>query len=211
VIKSLVFDFDGVIVDSEKYWLQAKVETLEKIGFSKKEIKYKSLGISSQTFFIKNTSEFFFNRNKKKILKQYKKFNDRYKKILPKTNHEIIKLIKINKFENYIISNNSKEYIFKILDYYNLNPFFKKKNIICLRLKKIQKPSPLGYKKILNKYKRTEVIVIEDSEAGITAANKAKIKYIFKYQKKISNLRSKIFTFKKANDILKIIDQINNK
>ena len=131
MIKSLVFDFDGVIVDSEKYWLQAKVETLEKIGFSKKEIKYKSLGISSQTFFIKNTSEFFFNRNKKKILKQYKKFNDRYKKILPKTNHEIIKLIKINKFENYIISNNSKEYIFKILDYYNLNPFFKKKNIIC--------------------------------------------------------------------------------
>ena len=71
MIKSLVFDFDGVIVDSEKYWLQAKVETLEKIGFSKKEIKYKSLGISSQTFFIKNTSEFFFNRNKKKILKFY--------------------------------------------------------------------------------------------------------------------------------------------
>ena len=53
MIKAIVFDFDGVIIDSEKIWLDTKIKALKINNIKiKSNIKFKSLiGISSNFFF----------------------------------------------------------------------------------------------------------------------------------------------------------------
>ena len=55
MIKAIVFDFDGVLVDSEKIWLKTKINALKKNKIEvKKNINLNLYhGISSEVFFKK--------------------------------------------------------------------------------------------------------------------------------------------------------------
>lgn len=55
MIKAIIFDFDGVIVNSEKIWLKAKVKALKKnnIKINKKINLNTNLGLGSNKFFLK--------------------------------------------------------------------------------------------------------------------------------------------------------------
>jgi beta-phosphoglucomutase-like phosphatase (HAD superfamily) len=55
MIKAIVFDFDGVIVDSEKIWLDTKIKSLRINNIQiKKNVNTKLfIGISSNIFFRK--------------------------------------------------------------------------------------------------------------------------------------------------------------
>ena len=52
-IKGILFDFDGVIADSEKFWFSTAISTLKRMGISyDKSIKQKStIGIISEHLF----------------------------------------------------------------------------------------------------------------------------------------------------------------
>ena len=212
MIKALIFDFDGVIVDSEKLWLNAKINTLKKLHIKLPKVSdhKKFLGMNSTNFFKKLIDRKYLKKNRKKILFIYKKISKQYKKFYPKINYEIYKLIKSTKIEKFIVSNNSKNYIVKVLNHHNLKKFFKKKNIFCFKAPRLQKPSPYGYLKILSefKFKPKEVIIIEDSESGIKAAKLAKLKNIFKFSKKsVNRLSEGVVNFKNSKTILNFINK----
>jgi len=185
MIKAIVFDFDGVIVDSEKIWLDTKIKSLRINNIQiKKNVNTKSfIGVSSNIFFRKFIPKKNYQNILKKVTKSYnnlliKKFSQN-----PKLNKGIRNILSIPDIKFGIVSNNSKKFILKSLMSHKILKYFKKKFIIALRNNKFRKPLPYGYLKILKELncKTNEIIVIEDSITGIKAAKKAKIKYIFRY------------------------------
>jgi HAD superfamily hydrolase (TIGR01509 family) len=129
---------------------------------------------------------------------------------VPKLNKGLLKILHIENLQFCIVSNNSKKFILKTLNNYKISKYFKKKNIIALRGGIHPKPSPHGYLQILKKIKckTSEIIVLEDSLTGVTAAKKAKIKYIFRYNPfKLKKIKSTV----NISSFLPLKDFINSK
>ena len=211
MIKAIVFDFDGVIVNSEHIWLNSKLNTLKdlKLKLPKRNQLIKYNGYSSDFFFKKFIKKNFFLKNNSKIKYTYKKNLQKTKYLIPKLNTQIIKLIKLKGFKKFIVSNNSKNYIIKILKYHNIYDYFKSHNILALRSQKTQKPQPYIYFKLQKKFKKDEIAVIEDSDPGIKAALSANIKYVFKYQKNKNHKHNyKITVFKYSKTVINFINKI---
>jgi putative hydrolase of the HAD superfamily len=194
MIKAIVFDFDGVLVDSEKIWLNAKIKALRINNIKiKKKINIKSfIGVSSNIFFRKVIPKKNYQNIKKRVIQSYnnlliKKFSQNLK-----LNKGIKDILSLQDIKFGIVSNNSKKFILKFLQSHKILKYFKINSIIALRNSKLRKPLPYGYLKILKvlNCKTKEILVIEDSITGIKAAKKAKIKYIFRYSPlKIRNIK----------------------
>ena len=164
MIKAIVFDFDGVIVDSEKIWLDTKIKSLRINNIQiKKNVNTKSfIGVSSNIFFRKFIPKKNYRNILKKVTKSYnnlliKKFSQN-----PKLNKGIRDILSIPDIKFGIVSNNSKKFILKSLMSHKILKYFKKKFIIALRNNKFRKPLPYGYLKILKELncKTNEIIVL---------------------------------------------------
>ena len=201
MLKAIVFDFDGVIVDSEKIWLNVKKNTLIKCKIKINKITNLNLynGVSSKIFFKKFIPKKTYQNNIKCVIKTYNNLLKKSFAKTPKLNKKILSILKIKNLQFCIVSNNSKNFILKCLKKHNISKYFKKKFIVALRKSEFRKPLPYGYLLILKKLncKPSEVIVVEDSFTGIKAAKKAKIKNIFRYNK---------FKFKKIKSVINITD-----
>lgn len=197
MIKAIVFDFDGVIIDSEKIWLDAKIKALKKNKIKlKKNTNFNSyIGISSRIFFKKFIPKKNYINTINNVNQSYNHLLEKEFSKIPKLNKGILNILKLPNLKFCIVSNNSKDFILKSLKSHNILKYFEKKFIIALRKTKLRKPLPYGYLEILKKLncKPNEIIVIEDSSTGIKAAKKARIKYIFKYsQFKLKQIKSYI-------------------
>lgn len=201
MLKAIVFDFDGVIVDSEKIWLNVKKKALIKCNIKiKKNINLNPYsGVSSKIFFKKFIPKEAYQNNIKCVIKTYNNLLKKSFAKTPKLNEKILSILKIKNLQFCIVSNNSKKFILICLKKHNISKYFKKKFIVALRKSEFRKPLPYGYLLILKKLncKPSEIIVVEDSFAGIKAAKKAKIKNIFRYNK---------FKFKKIKSVINITD-----
>ena len=73
MIKAIVFDFDGVLVDSEKIWLDTKIKALRINNVKiKKNINIKSfIGVSSNIFFRKFIPKKNYQIIIKKVIQSY--------------------------------------------------------------------------------------------------------------------------------------------
>lgn len=187
MIKAIVFDFDGVLVDSEKIWLDAKIKALSLNNVKiKKNINIKSfIGVSSNIFFRKFIPKKNYQNIKEKVIQSYNNFLIKKFSQNLKLNKGIKDIFSLQDIKFGIVSNNTKKFILKYLKIHKILKYFKKNSIIALRNTKLRKPLPYGYLKILKvlNCKTNEIIVIEDSYTGIKAAKKAKIKYIFRYSR----------------------------
>jgi HAD superfamily hydrolase (TIGR01509 family) len=185
MIKAVVFDFDGVIVDSEKIWLNTKINALKKNKIKvKKNINFNLFhGASSEYFFKKIIPKKNYINTITKVVATYNYLLKKDSSRIPALNKKILNILNIKNLKFCIVSNNSINFILKCLKTHNISKYFKKKFIVALKDTKFRKPLPYGYLLILKKLKckSNEVIVIEDSFWGIKAAKKAKIKYILKY------------------------------
>jgi putative hydrolase of the HAD superfamily len=209
MIKAIVFDFDGVIVDSEKIWLDSKIKALKINNIKiKNNIKFKSLvGISSDVFFKRFIPKKIYQNNIREIVRSYNNLLKKNFSKTPRLNKGILEILKTLNLKFGIVSNNSSKFILKSLKSHKILKYFKKKFIIGLRETKFKKPLPYGYLKILKALncKANEVIVIEDSYTGISSAKKAKIKYIIKYnQSKIKKIKNS-FNIRKLSSLKKNI------
>ena len=193
-IKGILFDFDGVIADSEKMWFDTATSTLKNMGIRyNKSIKQKAtIGIISEHLFKMLILEDQYDLAK--IMKNYKKqlkktFSQHHPRIYP----HLRKFIKTTSLKIGIVSNAHQKYLLDILKQYNLLAYFKGNITSCT--------GPIPYKPFKDGYvigakklglKPSEVLVIEDSDVGIEAALKAKVHTVLRHTNNDHNLPPKI-------------------
>ena len=180
MIKNIIFDFDGVIVDSEIFVAKSisKYLLAKGINFSEKEFAklagnktVEVISIISKKFDIKD-EKVFFNDIMLLATKLYSTDLEPIKDV-----ENFIKKIDQKKF---IGSNNIKERILIGLKTIKLDNFFPQDVIYSFDLVGIPKPNPNIFLRAIedSKLNKNETIIIEDSAIGIKAGVAAGIKVI---------------------------------
>jgi len=175
MIKHLIFDFDGVIIDSEILAAKAFADTLTSM---KIESKY-STEIIAEKFagnkMIKVAKEICLHHN----IKDNKSFLNKAMKFVSDSFHTqlesvegISDFLKKNNLDRYICSNSGKKRIIQGLKKIGLDSFFNNNKIYTFEMVDNPKPSPDVYIKVIedNKLFKEEVLVLEDSVPGVKAA-----------------------------------------
>ena len=180
MIKNIIFDFDGVLVDSEILVAKAFAKYMQNFGIDTDEKEFAS-------FAGKKTVQVIDILSKKYSIKDQEKFftdimeiaSNIYKKELTtvKGAYDFVSNLKLNMF---IGSNSMKERILDGLQRVKLNKYFKPEQVYSFDLVDNPKPDPDVYLKTLedNNLIKTETIIIEDSAVGVMAAVAAGVKVI---------------------------------
>ena len=180
MIKNIIFDFDGVLVDSEILVAKAFAKYMQNFGIDTDEKEFAS-------FAGKKTVQVIDILSKKYSIKDQEKFftdimeiaSNIYKKELTtvKGAYDFVSNLKLNMF---IGSNSMKERIIDGLQRVKLDKYFKPEQVYSFDLVDNPKPDPDVYLKALedNKLIKTETIIIEDSAVGVMAGVAANVKVI---------------------------------
>jgi len=180
MIKNIIFDFDGVLVDSEILVAKAFAKYMQNFGIDIDEKEFAS-------FAGKKTVQVIDILSKKYSIKDQEKFftdimeiaSNIYKKELTtvKGAYDFVSNLKFNMF---IGSNSMKERIIDGLQRVKLDKYFKPEQVYSFDLVDNPKPDPDVYLKALedNKLIKTETIIIEDSTVGVMAGVAANVKVI---------------------------------
>ena len=180
MIKNIIFDFDGVLVDSEILVATAMEKYLagRKIKFGKKEF---SKFAGKKTFQVISELSLFFNIPDKQSF-----FDD----IMSLTNdlfsNELKVVFGVNHFlENtnhnrFIGSNSGKERIIRGLKKVGIDRYFNEDSISSFDLVGKSKPEPDVFQRLIDiaNLDKKETIVIEDSAIGIQAGVATGVKVI---------------------------------
>ena len=180
MIKNIIFDFDGVLVDSEILIAKAFAKYLQNFGQEVDEKEFASyagkktvqvIDILSKKYSIKDQEKFFTD-----IMEIASNI---YKKELTtvKGAYDFVSNLKLNMF---IGSNSMKERIIDGLQRVKLNKYFKPEQVYSFDLVDNPKPDPDVYLKAIhdNNLIKTETIIIEDSAVGVMAGVAANVKVI---------------------------------
>ena len=180
MLKAILIDFDGTLVDSLNVLTEANIYALRELGYQidKSELVDK-LGMSFDDILktliskhpeLKNLDLEKFNNFRKRYLEENLHRIKLYKGAI-----ELINFAKDNNLKLAIVSSSRKEYINKVLEYFNLKTVFD--TIITADDVKNAKPDPEIFLKALGNLgvKNYESIAIEDSIYGIIAAKRAGI------------------------------------
>lgn len=180
MIKNIIFDFDGVLVDSEILVAKAFAKYMQNFGIDIDEKEFAS-------FAGKKTVQVIEILSKKYSIKDQEKFftdimeiaSNIYKKELTtvKGAYDFVSNLKLNMF---IGSNSMKERIIDGLQRVKLDKYFKPEQVYSFDLVDNPKPDPDVYLKALedNNLIKTETIIIEDSAVGVMAGVAANVKVI---------------------------------
>ena len=180
MIKNIIFDFDGVLVDSEILVAKAFAKYMQNFGIDIDEKEFAS-------FAGKKTVQVIEILSKKYSIKDQEKFftdimeiaSNIYKKELTtvKGAYDFVSNLKFNMF---IGSNSMKERIIDGLQRVKLDKYFKPEQVYSFDLVDNPKPDPDVYLKTLedNNLTKTETIIIEDSAVGVMAGVAANVKVI---------------------------------
>tara|TARA_Y100001970_G_C14183807_1_gene831357 strand:- start:368 stop:1030 length:663 start_codon:yes stop_codon:yes gene_type:complete len=181
MIKHLIFDFDGVIIDSELLAARAFLKNL-----SRKNINYKlhhfaeKYSGNKMVSVTEELSKIHDIGDKKKFLNSVMKtisnlFEEQLKPV-----KGIKNLLENNCLDRYIGSNSGKKRIMNGLDKVGLSQLFDEKKIYTFEMVKYPKPKPDVFLKIINdnNLKKKEVLVLEDSVVGASAAISANLKVL---------------------------------
>ena len=178
MIKNIIFDFDGVIVDSE---------VLASKEFSKYFSKFYQ-SINEEQFYIyagKKTVEVIDLLSAKYKIKNKEKFTNEIFDIVSEVYSKDLKLVDgakdyISKSDriHFIGSNSNKDRILDGLKLVGLDKFFLSDQVYSFDMVKRPKPDPDIYLKVLNDNSliREESVIIEDSGVGVKAATAAGVR-----------------------------------
>lgn len=202
-IKCVIFDMDGVIIDSEPIHKKAYFETFNSIGVDVDEKLYKSFTGSSTLNAFQKLVDFFkldLNPNDLVLIKRkrYVSYfeNDPNLKLVNGV-YDLIKYLHSKGIILILASSSAMVNINRVFDRFNLHQFFKEK-ISGADLKN-SKPHPEIFEKAvkLSNCSKKSCVIIEDSDNGIKAANDADV-FVFGYNNPI-NIDQKLT---KANVII---------
>ena len=180
MIKNIIFDFDGVLVDSEILVAKAFAKYMQKFGIEVDEKEFASLAgkktvqvidILSKKYSIEDQQKFFTN-----IMDIASNI---YKKELTtvKGAYDFVSNLKLNMF---IGSNSMKERIIDGLQRVKLDKYFQPKQVYSFDLVDKPKPDPDIYLKAIqdNNLIKNQTIIIEDSTVGVIAGVAAGVRVI---------------------------------
>lgn len=174
----VIFDFDGVVVDSETLSFDAINYALHsfKINLKHDEISYKYRGWQfSKIADDLNLHAEHSTKFQQTVLSYLNSNIDNIKVIagIP----DLLDMLNRNEVDFCITSNASVERIAKILHEKQLNHFFQNKMIFGKEMAKNGKPAPEIYNLSISHFSKThnKFIAIEDSITGVIAASKAKV------------------------------------
>jgi HAD superfamily hydrolase (TIGR01509 family) len=202
-IKCIIFDMDGVIIDSEEIHKKAYYETFISLGVHVSDDVYKTLtGSSTINAFQKLVTHFNLDLDPEELVldkrKRYVNFFENDPTLhLVNGVEEIIKYFHNNGFTLVLASSSAMVNINRVFNRFNLNQYFTAK--ISGADLTASKPHPEIFEKAaaLVNTPKENCIVIEDSDNGIKAANDAGI-FVFGYRNKMAEDQ----TLENANFIL---------
>jgi beta-phosphoglucomutase len=190
-IKCVIFDMDGVIIDSEEIHKKAYYETFISIGADVSNDLYKTLtGSSTINAFQRLVTHFNLDLNPEELVlnkrKRYVSFFENDPTLhLVNGVEELIKYCYNKGFTLILASSSAMVNIDRVFNRFNLNQYFSAK--ISGAELTASKPHPEIFEKaaVLGNTPKKNCIVIEDSDNGIKAANDAGI-FVFGYRNKMA-------------------------
>ena len=180
MIKNIIFDFDGVLVDSETIVLKAFSKYMQECRIKTNEKELANLVGKPTIVVIDILSEKYFPENKKKFSDDVMNIaSNIYKKELKKI-VGVEEFLEKSKHNLYIGSNSMKNRIVDGLKRVGLEKYFNSNQIYSLDLVDNPKPHPDIYLKAVNDNDLIidETIIIEDSVVGVQAGQDANVKVI---------------------------------
>ena len=180
MIKNIIFDFDGVLVDSEILVAKAFSKYMQELGIKTNEKEFASLAGKKTVEVIDILSEKYSLKDKQKFFDDIMNIaSNIYKKEL-KTVVGVEEFLKKSKHNLYIGSNSMKNRILDGLKRVGLEKYFNPNHIYSFDLVDNPKPHPDIYLKAVNDNDLIidETIIIEDSVVGVNAGKNANIKVI---------------------------------
>ena len=197
----IIFDLDGVLLNSEKNMDYAWTKTCKKLHISIKFDKYKKyVGLG----FFEILKKLRINKNKHleayKFYNLYSKNGINKMKLFPHVK-KVLKKIK-STYEISLFTSKNKSRVNKILIKFNLN--FSK--VITLDDVSKPKPSPEGLNKIIKcfKFKKKDIFYVGDTFHDFKAAQSANINYIH-CNWGFKKLKKKIYYLNRMNDLIKLL------
>ena len=180
MIKNIIFDFDGVLVDSEILVAKAFAKYLQNFQIDVNEREFANFAGKKTVQVIDELSRKYSIKDQDKFFTDIMKIASHiYKKELTTVNgaYEFVSKQKLNL---YIGSNSMKDRIIDGLERVDLNKYFKAEQVYSFDMVDKPKPDPDIYLKVIedNKLIKNQTIIIEDSAVGVMAGVSAGIKVI---------------------------------
>jgi len=213
MIKGIIFDFDGVIVDSET---QRFLDVKSILNHTEYQIKEEHINLARG----KKTPEFLkelypdipedFTTELMIKRRELQKQNIKKNKLIPGIK-DLLKELKARDIKIGICTGSSRIFVDKILAINQINNYF---NIIVTGDEfKSSKPNPECYQLAIRKINipKQDLIVIEDSVAGILSAKNANLKVIgIKTYETEEKMIKADYIYNDHTEILKNIEKILN-
>lgn len=180
MIKNIIFDFDGVLVDSEILVAKAFAKYMQKFGIEVDEKEFASLAGKKTVQVIDILSKKYSIEDQQKFFTDIMDIaSNIYKKELTtvKGAYDFVSNLKLNMF---IGSNSMKERIIDGLQRVKLDKYFQPKQVYSFDLVDKPKADPDIYLKAIqdNNLIKNQTIIIEDSTVGVIAGVAAGVRVI---------------------------------
>ena len=180
MIKNIIFDFDGVLVDSEILVAKAFAKYLQNFQIDVNEREFANFAGKKTVQVIDELSQKYSIKDQDKFFTDIMKIaSNIYKKELT-TVRGAYKFVSNQKLNLYIGSNSMKDRIIDGLERVDLNKYFKAEQVYSFDMVDKPKPDPDIYLKVIedNNLIKDQTIIIEDSAVGVMAGVSAGIKVI---------------------------------
>ena len=180
MIKNIIFDFDGVLVDSEILVAKAFAKYMQKFGIEVDEKEFASLAGKKTVQVIDILSKKYSIEDQQKFFTDIMDIaSNIYMKELTtvKGAYDFVSNLKLNMF---IGSNSMKERIIDGLQRVRLDKYFQPKQVYSFDLVDKPKPDPDIYLEAIqdNNLIKNQTIIIEDSTVGVIAGVAAGVRVI---------------------------------
>lgn len=214
MIKAIIFDMDGLMIDSERVTFEGYQHVLAKNGLTMSLDFYKTLlgkpliGIFEQLY--NEYGEDFNVENTIKEVHQYMaNLFENHGVPLKKGLIELLKYLKEHNYKTIVATSSQRYRVDHIFQLAGLNSYFD--DSICGDEVTKGKPNPEVFLKSCEKLgiKPNEALVLEDSEAGIKAAHLAGIKVICIPDLKYPEPEFADMTYKMMNNLLEVRKFLN--
>ena len=210
-LKTVIFDMDGVIVDTEPVHYYAFMKHFEELGISITDSEYSTYtGFSTKNVYEKIKTHFELSHEISDLVHRKRSiFNDAFdsKKdlFLLEGVEQVIKDLHQQNIQLILASSSAKVTINRIFNRFKLFPYFS--HIVSGEDFPKSKPNPeiFIYAQQISNHSKDECLVIEDSTNGIKAAKSAEL-FCIAYD----SFHSKMQDLSQADVVINHFSELNN-